>query len=98
MREPEKMAFYAIPGDDGLPRVGHFVIGQQPDGAIEVTEGHAAQLSADVRAREEKRERKVKPSADYVTRSEAAEMAIEAAKAAVANFAAEIAKSAGGPK
>ena len=95
MREPEKMAFYAIPGDDGLPRVGHFVIGQQPDGAIEVTEGHAAQLSAELRAREPT---KLKAQYDYVTRDEAAEMAIEAAKAAVANFAAEIAKSAGGPK
>ena len=88
----EQFSFYAIPGDDGLPRVGHFVVGQQPDGAIEVTEGHAAQLSADVRAREEKRERRTETRGNYVT----PEQAEKIAKAQVEKFASEIFKSAGG--
>lgn len=90
--EKPTFAYYAEIGPDGFPRSSYWIVGQQPEGAIEVTEGHAAQLSADVRAREEKRERRTETRGNYVT----PEQAEKIAKAQVEKFASEIFKSAGG--
>lgn len=94
MRTPKEWKYYAVPGDDGLPRVCHCVAGKQPEDAIEITAGHAAQISADVRAREV-------PSGQvelsgYVTEEKAKALAAEAANRAVIAAFAELAKSTGG--
>ena len=88
----EQFSFYAVPGPDGFPRSAHMVVGSQPENAVEITEGHAKQISMEVREREEKSVPNSAPSAEYVT----PEQAEKIAKAQVEKFAAEIFKSAGG--
>lgn len=91
----KKYAYFAVKGEDGHPRACHALVGFQPEGSIEITEAHARQIAADVRAREVKDEEAAAP-AGYVTEERARALAAEAANIAVRAFAAEIAKSTGG--
>lgn len=54
MRQPDEMAWYEVDGEDGHPRACHGVKRLMPEGSKEISEGHAKQISADVRAREPK--------------------------------------------
>lgn len=91
-----KYKYYAVLGEDGLPRACHFVAGLEPEGALEITAEQAAAISADLRSREVVEAPAPAAPQNYVTRDEAQRMADEAAAKAVAAFAAEIVKPAGG--
>lgn len=90
-----KHKFYAVMGDDDIPRACHFIPGHEPEGAVEITAEQAAAISADLRAKTVVNEVPVVPQ-NFVTREEAQRMADEAAAKAVAAFAAEIVKPTGG--
>lgn len=94
MREQLPMAYYAVPGPDGFPRVCHAIVGLEPENAVPITEEHAAQISADVRAREAASA--PVELAGYVTEEKAKALAAEAANRAVIAAFAELAKSTGG--
>jgi hypothetical protein len=81
MREAEPMAFYAVKGEDGFPRVVHAVVGRQPEDAFEITPEQGAMISADVRSREER----ATPELPYAT--------IDDVKAIVAQFGMDFAKA-----
>lgn len=51
MREPEDMGWYVETGKDGEPRAVHGIKRLMPEGAKEISEAEAKQISAGLRAR-----------------------------------------------